>query len=106
MKKYKWERLKALAIRNLQYRLHGGCFTDAHYHALFPAVIASIEEGTHKSVFDIIDEWTAKAIAIIDAWDIRKARKLLEAFPAIGPKNYTTIECDYDEDGDWAVYIS
>ncbi len=52
-------------------------------------------------------EYADFAWNVIDNWDVRMVGKLREIFPQHFPKSLSKgkLICEYDEAGDWAVYV-
>lgn len=69
----------------------------------FLALYASLS-GKQKPK-EILNEWIDEGIKLIDNWDIRMVRKLIELFPGCIPQAYHKRAplLDMNEDGDWCL---
>lgn len=65
------------------------------------------EHRTLNACNDMLNEIESAAHKIVDAWDVRRAGKLIELFPEALPKKYqkAKFDIDMDEEGDWKIYF-
>lgn len=105
--KYLWENLQVRAILAFRDRMFLG--SSAPAEAQFLALIAAtgLEKPYPGAAKEILKEWEAYGVALIENWDIRKCMKLVECFPEILPKRLhsRTPVCDYDENLNWALFF-
>ena len=103
MKILKFETLKKKACDEFLYKFDRGYgFPN---HASFLALAASLTQSTPTKPIVIMDEWRTYALNLINNWDIRMYKKLVECFPNCLPKNLIDkiATCDYNEKGDWVL---
>jgi hypothetical protein len=99
----KWETIKKKAIEQLcsQIELGSGWPSDKLFMVLLPAV------ELRRKPRELLAEWTAEAVKIIERWDIRMVGKLIELFPNCINKQYKGLpmrcEIEDKEDGEWVV---
>jgi hypothetical protein len=65
------------------------------------------KDGSLDACKAMLSEIEAEAHKIVDRWDVRSARKLLELFPEALPKKYQNakFDIDMDESGEWTLYF-
>lgn len=98
---YKFETLKKKAKEQVGVGRANGCFfpQEKDFLVLLPAIEERIDPRT------LLDRWYREADKIIDRWDIRKVKKLIELFPGIVRKECLNreITCEIDDAENWLV---
>lgn len=99
----KFEALKRKAITEWTCVCARNQFGD--YKGMYLALTVSVIGAKRIKPDALLDEWFNAGVAIIEQWDVRMVKKLVEIFPAIIPKKYHKGKCtaDYNDDGDWIV---
>jgi hypothetical protein len=84
MNAMKYETIKKKAIEELrtQIEVGSGWPSDKLFMALMPAV------EMRRKPRELLEEWTAEAVKMIEKWDIRQVGKLVELFPSCIPKRF------------------
>lgn len=102
---FKWEQLKLKACRELSTQFH---LENQGIYAILQSMEQQIIGDKRLSWGENAVEMKEKAWKMIEKWDIRKAKKLFEAFPNIIPAKYhkQTPICDMDDKGNWCIYFS
>lgn len=104
MKYLKFETIKGKAIAELRGRFCMGVMGMAVvYEAMVPAVNMRMDPR------DLSREWMEEAVKVIERWDVRQIRKLIELFPYCIPKHLhgqkICAEMADNENCDWLVYF-
>ena len=96
--KIKWETLKNNAKKSLSQFPY--CVENFGSYA----VMASLSNSKWK---ENLSELEKKAFNIINKWDIRLAKKLIDFFPNIVDKKYRNKipNCFIGDDGEWWVFF-
>ena len=95
----KWDKLKEKAILAAVGNLEYTCEMAAPL-----ALIAGIGDGTYDWKRNS-REMREAVIRVIEKWDIRRAKALIDLFPGIVPKRCAgkVPECFMAEDGGWTL---
>ena len=95
----KWETLKKRAT------IQASDINDYNWPVVAQALVAGIPDGSRWR--DNIKAMRNQADDIIQQWDVRRAMKLVTAFPSILPKKYhtTTPVIDLNNSGKWVLYF-
>lgn len=103
MNTYKWDKMKEKAIANyFGVDKHDFAF---RWHQLVPyGLIAGAADGSFDWKKNL-EEMRNQAIQLIEKWDIRRVKTLIELFPTIvSVKDGNRMPfVDIDEKGDWVV---
>ena len=99
----KWNTLKKKAIE-AALGFPQWSFGPAEMEMACTALIAGMVDGSFNWKRNI-EEIKNEVADIIDRWDVRAARKLVDTFPGIVNKRWVgvTAECFYGENGEWMV---
>ena len=102
MRTIRFETLKQKAVEQIRLQT-STAIAGFPGDCLFLAILEATR--TRKNPRKVIEEWTVKAEAIVQQWDVRMVAGLIKAFPAIVPASCLTakVTCDYSEAGDWVV---
>jgi hypothetical protein len=105
MKSMKFETIKLKAQQEFCART-GGEGYQMGMPTTFLALIAAVGENPRRSPRSILRDWQDYGIKLIDSWDIRQVKKLIELFPSCAPTYFKRVplQCDMDEEGDWVVF--
>jgi hypothetical protein len=96
----KWEKVKNNVKARIEFQRFNGFPNTRDFLALLPAIKLGRD---YKA---LLDEWYDKAIQIVDSWDVRMAKKLIELFPDCVRGKFTSIAVDMDENLDWILILS
>lgn len=107
MKSMKFETIKLKAQQEFCRRTGAEGF-QMGMPTTFLALIAAVGESPQRTPRAILKDWQDYGIKLISNWDIRRVKKLIELFPSCAPQyfNHVPLECDMDDEGDWAVFPS
>lgn len=100
----KYEKVKQTVARNVYEMIMQGRDSNIMATILMDKLLGDKPKSpcAHKT----FKEYADFACNIIDNWDIRCVGKLREIFPFFPPSlQKGDLICDYDEDGDWCVYV-
>ena len=102
---YKFETIKKKAKEHFLHKSGGRRGMFIVDDTTFLAMYAAMHSRKWESPQQILDQWIDYGLKLIDQWDIRQVKTLIELFPSCVPKAYQerTPLCDMDEKGDWCV---
>jgi len=101
MRVYKWENLKLKACQRLSEYSNN----QIALYGLLQSLEQNLTGMDLKSWRNNSRDIREKAWNIIENWDIRKAKTLINLFPAIIAYKYRneTPICDYNDNGSWCL---
>lgn len=108
MPEIKFETLKRNAVREFYNKVGGNNqgLIGLGDTAPFLALVEQVQTG--KPARDILESWTDYGVRLIESWDVRCSRKLIELFPSCAPKSWQgkQLSAGYNDNGDWVVWLT
>jgi hypothetical protein len=105
----KYEIIKEQVAREVFSAIErGGMYGVGGANPYEAAVAAMFHSVAERQPFDVsLKELAGKAHNVVMAWDVRMVGKLRDLFPGFFPKSLSKgkLVAEYDEAGDWVVFV-